>query len=93
MDYNAETACVFGAPCTLELGAPESWSPELHKLIVHSSCGQMAIKATSKISHSLLRLAHAEILLALISLKPVFYSIGINKGYKYFGLSDPYMCQ
>lgn len=68
-------------------------SPELHKLIVHSSCGGMAIKATSKISHSPLCLAHEEISLALVSLKPVSYSIVLKKGYKYFNLSDRYMYQ
>lgn len=77
-------------------------SPELRNLIVHSSCGRIAIKATSKIAHSRLWLVHAEdknlliiplTSLALISLNPVFYSIVLNEGYKYSNFSDPYRCR
>jgi len=77
-------------------------SPEVHNIIIHSSCGQIAINDTSKIFHSPLWLVHrvdknlliiSLISLALISLNPVFYSIRLNKGYKYSNFNDLYRCQ
>lgn len=77
-------------------------TPELCNLIVHSSCGQIAIKATSKIAHPPLWLVHGEdenlliiplTLLASVSLNLVVYSIGLNKGYKYSNFNNPCRCQ
>lgn len=77
-------------------------SPELYNLIVHSSCGQIAIKATSKIAHFPLLLVHAEdknllifplTSLVYIIINPLFYSIVLNEGYKYYNFNDLYRYQ
>lgn len=66
-------------------------SPWLYNLIVHSSWGQIAIKATSKITHFPLLLVHAEdknllifplTSLVYIIINSLFYSIVLNEGYK-----------